>query len=325
MRLDQACLFIGIRPLTPDDASRLRVSADVLTAETSTVSFVMDDQSGEAMLGGTSEQHLETLVDRLKRQFGVSARIGRPTIAYRWGVARAVEGEVKYTGGVSAGGYYAHVKVQLAPAECGSGLVLEVDISGGEVPQIYFPAIEKGTRHALAVGINGNSVDDVCVRLIGGSYHDVDSSNEAFEAAAHLVIQDALTRAGTVCFEPIMRVDIDVPTEHVDEVVANILARRGVIRSRQDCEQVQSLRASVPLAELFGFGTDLRARTLGRGTCRMFLERYAPAPPDDDDRRGFVGAHLRPSPDAGAARIQLPEPDEPIIDDDMDDTRGVRL
>ena len=316
-------LFIPIKPKTPDDEQRLAQALEQLTAEDPTIRVQIDRQSREVVLGGTGELHLEIIIHRLSREFKVEASVGRPQVAYRETLTRPAEGEMKYFRHTGGRGQYAHVKLRLFPDQPGTVFVLENAISGGAIPRAFIASVDAGIREALARGIvAGYPMDGVRVELYDGSYHDVDSTQEAFKLAGFLAARDAVQKAAPVLLEPVMLLEVTVPEEHVEDMMGNIIGRRGLIDSRQECDGTCVLHARVPLAELFGYATDLRERTFGRGAFKTRFYRYQPrrvAGDDDGCRDDLVGAPLRPKPKPRMSRVALPEPDD--SQDDRDDDR----
>jgi elongation factor G len=309
-----ALLSLAIGPKTLADAQRLARALDQLTAEDPTFSSKTDQQTGEVVIAGMGELHLEIIVDRLKREFHVEASVGRPRVTCKETLTRTAEGEMKYALQVGGRSHYGHVRLRLHPAEPGTGCIFENGITGGAIPRQFIKPVEEGVKETLARGVvAGYPIDDVRVELYDGSYHDVDSTTAAFRIAGSLAAWIAVRKAGPVVLEPVMRVEVSVPTEHAADVMKNISARRGRIQSWQEHGLTTILLASVPLAGLFGYATDLRSRTRGRGTYATQFERYHPFRTDDtgdDERDSLVGAPLRPVPTLRASGIALPEPDE---------------
>jgi elongation factor G len=315
----RALLSLAIGPKTPADAQRLVRALEQLTGEDPIFSFTTDQQTGEVVLAGLGEPHLEVIIDRLHREFNVEASVGRLRVAFKETLTQTAAGEMKYATRVDGRGQYGHVKLRIHPAEPGTGCTFENAITGGAIPHEFIESVEEGVTQTLARGIvAGYPIDDVRIELYDGSYHDVDSTPAAFRIAGSLAAWVAVQKAKPVVLEPVMRVEVVVPIEDVHDVVANIIGRRGVIQSRQDRDGTEVIRASVPLAALFGYATDLRARTRGRGTYTMQFERYQPFRPDessdDEDRDSLVGVPLRPLPTLRASGIALPEPDDDRIE-----------
>ncbi len=315
-------LSIPIKPKTPDDEQRLAKALEQLTAEDPTIRVQIDQHSREVVLGGTGELHLEIIVDRLKREFNVDASVGSPQVAYREALTRPAEGEMKYALHVGGHGHYAHVKLRLLGAPRGKDYVFVNCIAGGSIPSEFIESVEAGVREALSRGVvAGYPTDGVQVELYDGSYHDVDSTREAFRIAGFLAARDAVQKAAPVLLEPVMLLEVDVPEEWVEDVIANIVGRRGAIDSRRDRDGTCVLLARAPLAELFGYATDLRERTAGRGAFKTRFYRYQPrrvAGGEDEGRESMVGAPLRPKPNLRVSGVALPEPDDGPDDDQND-------
>ena len=237
-----------------------------LAAEDPTLSFKSDHQTGHVVVGGMGELHLEIVVDRLKREFNVEASVGRPRVVCKETLTQPADGEMKYALQVGGRGQYGHVRLRLHPAAPGTGCIFENHISGGAIPNEFIESVHEGVKETLASGgVAGYPIDDVRVELYDGSYHDVDSTPAAFKIAGSLATWIAVRKGNPVVLEPVMRVEVAVPTEDAGGVMQNLSGRRGLIQSLQDDGPMTTLRASVPLAGLFGYATDLRARTNGRG------------------------------------------------------------
>lgn len=297
----------------PEDALKLGHAIEQLTSEDSALRVRSGQLPGQMVIGCVSEQHLETVVARLRRDFGVEASFGRPEVAYREAVTRPAEGNGKYATQTSSGGRYGHVKIRLYPGELGTGCVFENHISGGAIPAEFIAAVEEGIRDRLARGVvAGYPIVDVRVDLYDGSYHDVDSTDAAFRIAGSLAAEEAVRNAGPVLMEPVMRVVVVVPAESLADVIRNLASRRGRIDPPRECGDTRVIRALVPVADLFGYAHDLRVRTQGRGTFAMQFDSYVrlQAPGDDDRRDSLVGAPLEPAPRPRVSGIALPEPDE---------------
>jgi elongation factor G len=224
------------------------------------------------------ELHLEILVDRLKREFGVEAHVGKPQVAYKETIRRTAKGEGKWVKQTGGRGQYGHCRIEIAPAP-NEGFVFDNDIVGGSVPKEYIKPIEDGIREALARGVlAGYPAVDINVRLYDGSYHDVDSSEMAFKLAGSLAFQDAAKRAEPVLLEPIMKVEVVTPDDYTGAVTGDLSSRRGHLEGQIARGGTQIITAMVPLSNMFGYSTDLRSRTQGRATYTMHFEKYAEAP-----------------------------------------------
>jgi len=284
MDFPEPVISLAIEPKTKADQEKLGAGMQKLMAEDPTFRVKTDQQTGEVVIAGMGELHLEIIVDRLKREFGVEASVGRPQVAYKETLTRPADGEMKYAKQTGGRGQYGHVKIHLYPGEPGSGYVFENEISGGSIPKEYIKPVDEGIKEALTRGVlAGYPIDDVRIELYDGSYHDVDSSEMAFKIAGSMAFQDAAKKAKPVLLEPIMRVEVVVPKEHMGDVIGNLSSRRGHIQSQEDRGGTQIINARVPLAEMFGYATDLRSRTQGRATYSMHFDRYEPAPSNVSD------------------------------------------
>ncbi len=274
-------ISIAIEPKSTADQDKLSQALHKLSEEDPTFRVRTDEQTGQTIVSGMGELHLEILVDRLKREFNVKANVGRPRVAYRESITREVpkvEGRfVKQTGGR---GQYGHVIISMEPAKPGEGIVFEDAIVGGVIPRDYIPAVEKGIREAAEAGVlAGYPVTDVKVRLYDGSYHEVDSSEMAFKVAATMAFREGVKRGKPVLLEPVMRVEVTVPEEYIGDVMGQLSSRRGEIQGmEQRPGNTRAVRAMVPLAEMFGYATQLRSATQGRGAFTMEFDHYAQVP-----------------------------------------------
>ena len=274
-----ALLSIAVTPKTAGDAQRLAHALQQLIAEDPTLHVQPGEQTGQVIIGGMGELHLEIVVDRLKREFSVEGALGKLQVAYKETLTRPADGEMKFAKQAGGRGQYAHVKLHLFPGEPGSGYIFENGTTGSSIPDKYIKPVDEGIKEALARGVlAGYPIDDVRIELYDGSYHDVDSSEMAFKIAGSMAFQDAAKKAKPVLLEPIMRVEVVVPKEHMGDVMGNLSSRRGQIQSQEDRGGTQIIQARVPLSEMFGYSTDLRSRTQGRATYSMHFDRYEPAP-----------------------------------------------
>ena len=279
MDFPEPVISLSIEPKTKADQEKLGQGLGKLMAEDPTFRVKTDQATGEVVISGMGELHLDIIVDRLRREFNVEASVGRPQVAYKETLTRAADGEMKYAKQTGGRGQYGHAKIHLYPGEPGSGFVFENEISGGSIPKEYIKPIEEGIREALTRGVlAGYPIDDVRIELYDGSYHDVDSSEMAFKIAGSMAFQDAAKKAKPVLLEPMMRVEVVVPKEHMGDVMGNLSSRRGHIQSQEDRGGTQIINARVPLSEMFGYATDLRSRTQGRATYSMHFDRYEQAP-----------------------------------------------
>ena len=279
MDFPEPVISLAIEPKTKADQEKLGQGLGKLMAEDPTFRVKTDQATGEVVIAGMGELHLEIIVDRLKREFNVEASVGRPQVAYKETLTRPADGEMKYAKQTGGRGQYGHAKIHLFPGEPGSGYVFENKISGGSIPKEFIKPIDEGIKEALTRGVlAGYPVDDVRIELYDGSYHDVDSSEMAFKIAGSMAFQDAAKKAKPVLLEPVMRVEVVVPKDYMGDVMGNLSARRGQIQSQEDRGGTQIINARVPLSEMFGYATDLRSRTQGRATYSMHFDRYEPAP-----------------------------------------------
>ena len=271
-------ISVAIEPKTTADQDKMAGALRKLAEEDPTFHVRTDQDTGQTLIAGMGELHLEVLVDRMLREFRVQARVGRPQVAYRESITRPVEkAEVRYVKQTGGRGQYGHVVLELEPAEMGSGIEFENDIVGGIIPREYIGAVEKGIREAAEAGIlAGYPVVDVKVRLYDGSYHEVDSSEMAFKMAGSMAFKEGLQKGRPVLLEPIMKVEVVAPEEFLGDAIGLLNARRGVILSTEArAGNAQAVRAMVPLAEMFGFATYLRSSTQGRGVFTMEFDHYA--------------------------------------------------
>ncbi len=273
-------ISIAIEPKTKADVEKLGMSLAKLGQEDPSFRTHTDEESGQTIISGMGELHLEIIVDRLKREFKVEANIGKPEVAYREAITKKTPCEHKYAKQSGGRGQYGHVVMEIEPAERGAGFVFENDIVGGVIPKEFIPAIEKGVREAMARGVlAGFPLVDMKARLTDGSYHEVDSSAQAFEVAASLCFQEGAQKAGLVLLEPIMKMEVVVPEEYMGNVIGDLNSRRGRILGMGQRGNAQVIDSEVPLATMFGYVTDLRSMTQGRGTSTMQFANYSPVPP----------------------------------------------
>jgi elongation factor G len=279
MDFPEPVISLAIEPKTKADQEKLGTGLQKLMAEDPTFRVNTDIQTGQTIIRGMGELHLEIIVDRLKREFNVEATVGKPQVAYKETLTRPADGEMKYAKQTGGRGQYGHVKIHLYPGEPGTGYIFENEIVGGAIPKEFIKPIDEGIKEALTRGVlAGYPIDDVRIELYDGSYHDVDSSEMAFKIAGSMAFQDAAKKAKPVLLEPMMRVEVVVPKEHMGDVMGNLSSRRGQIQSQEDRGGTQIISARVPLSEMFGYATDLRSRTQGRATYSMHFDRYEPAP-----------------------------------------------
>jgi elongation factor G len=270
---------LAVEPKTKADQEKLGMAIQKLAQEDPTFRVNTDPETGQTILSGMGELHLEIIVDRMMREFGVGANVGKPQVAYRETIRKTAEAEgrhIKQTGGH---GQYGHVKLRVEPLPTGGGFEFVNDITGGRVPREYIGPTEMGIKEALEGGIlAGYPMSDVKVTLYDGSYHDVDSSEMAFKIAGSMGLKEAARKAKPVLLEPIMAVEVVVPEEYMGDVIGDLNSRRGRIEGMELRGTTQIIKSSVPLSEMFGYATDVRSRTQGRGSFTMHFGRYEEVP-----------------------------------------------
>ena len=272
-------IFLAIEPKTSADQDRMGEALRKLSEEDPTFWVRQDDNTGQTVIWGMGELHLEVLVDRMLREFKVQGNVGRPRVAYRESITRAVpRSEYRYVKQTGGRGQYGHVILAVEPGQPGSGIGFEDKTVGGSIPREYIPAVEKGVREASEAGVlAGYPVVDVSVRLTDGSFHEVDSNEMAFKMAGSLAFRQAVQQGGPILLEPMMASEVVVPDESLGEVTGDLSARRGLIEGIEPRPGgMQAVTAKVPLAEMFGYATDLRSKTQGRGVFTMEFHHYAP-------------------------------------------------
>ena len=279
MHFPEPVIGVAIEPETQDDQDRLSIALEKLSREDPSFRVTTDPDSLQTIISGMGELHLEVLMDRLAREFGVGARAGTPQVAYRETLIRAVEIEKKYVKQTGGRGQYGHVVLGLAPRRRGAGFQFRSEVTGGAVPKEYIPAVEAGVQEAMDRGVlAGFPMVDVSVTLLDGSSHTVDSSEIAFKIAGSLALRDGARKAGVELLEPVMDVEIVTPEEFVGDVVGDFNSRRGKITGIEPRSGVQVVAGLVPLGTMFGYATDLRSRTQGRATYSMQFSHYAEVP-----------------------------------------------
>ncbi|KJU82567.1 translation elongation factor g [Candidatus Magnetobacterium bavaricum] len=272
-------ISVAIEPKTKDDRDRLFLSLNKLTQEDPSFKVAFNEETGQTLISGMGELHLEIIVDRLLREFKVGANVGKPQVAYRETIKSSSEAEGKYIRQTGGRGQYGHVEIKLEPLERGKGFEFENKIVGGIVPREYIPAIEAGMREALASGVvAGYPVVDMKATLVYGSYHEVDSSEMAFKIAGSMALKEAARKAHPVLLEPIMDVEIVTPEDYMGDVIGDINSRRGRVHSMTKRGNAQVIETTVPLAEMFGYATVLRSKTQGRASYTMQLAQYEELP-----------------------------------------------
>src|SRR3989449_5155358 len=279
MTFPEPVIAVAIEPKTRADEERLGVSLSRLALEDPTFRVTSEEETGQTLIHGMGELHLEIIVDRLLREFRVDANVGRPQVAYRETIRKPASAQGRYVRQTGGRGQYGDVYLEVEPNEAGEGSSFENKIIGGAIPKEFIPAVEKGVREALETGVlAGYPMVDVKVRLVDGSYHDVDSSEMAFKIAASMAFKEACRKAKPVLLEPVMDVEVVTPEEYMGAVVGDLNSRRGRILSMEARSGSQVIRAHVPLGQMFGYVTDLRSMTQGRATSTMQFARYEEGP-----------------------------------------------
>jgi elongation factor G len=272
-------ISVAIEPKTKSDQEKLGISLDKLMREDPTFRVHTDPDTGQTILEGMGELHLEILVDRMVREFGVAANIGKPQVAYRETIRQHAEAEGKFVRQTGGRGQYGHVQIYLDPAQAGTGFEFVNEIVGGAIPREYISPVEDGIRQALDTGVlAGYEVVDVKVTLVDGSYHEVDSSEMAFKIAGSMAFKEAARRAKPVLLEPMMKVEIVVPEEFMGSVTGDLHSRRGRVEATETRLSSTIIQCKIPLSEMFGYSTDLRSMTQGRATYSMHFSHYEEAP-----------------------------------------------
>ncbi|MEN9478504.1 MAG: elongation factor, partial [Pseudomonadota bacterium] len=273
-------IHVAVEPKTKSDQEKMGIALGRLAAEDPSFRVRTDEESGQTIISGMGELHLEIIVDRMRREFNVEANVGAPQVAYREAIRKAVEQEGKFVKQSGGRGQYGHVWIKLEPNETGKGYEFVDAIKGGVVPREYIPAVDKGLQETLPNGVlAGFPVVDVKVTLFDGSYHDVDSNENAFKMAASMAFKDAMRKASPVLLEPMMAVVVETPEDYMGNVMGDLSSRRGIVQGMDDIPGgMKEVRAEVPLAEMFGYATQLRSLTQGRATYSMEFKHYSEAP-----------------------------------------------
>jgi len=279
MVFPEPVIHVAVEPKTKVDQEKMGLALNRLAQEDPSFRVRTDEESGQTIISGMGELHLEIIVERMKREFNVEANVGAPQVAYREAIKKLVEVEGKFIKQSGGRGQYGHVWLKMEPHEAGKGFEFVDSIKGGAVPREYIPAVEKGLRDTLPNGVlAGFPVVDVKVTLFDGSYHDVDSNENAFKMAASMAFKDGMRKASPVLLEPMMSVEVETPADFMGNVVGDLSSRRGMIQGMDDLPGLKVIRAEVPLAEMFGYSTSLRSATQGRATYTMEFKHYAEAP-----------------------------------------------
>src|SRR6185295_1999661 len=279
MEFPEPVIHVAVEPKTKADQEKMGIALNRLAQEDPSFRVRSDEESGQTIISGMGELHLEIIVDRMKREFGVEANVGKPQVAYREAIKKPVQVEGKFIKQSGGRGQYGHVWLKMEPQEAGKGFEFVDAIKGGTVPREYIPAVEKGLRETLPNGVlAGFPVVDVKVTLFDGSYHDVDSNENAFKMAASMAFKDGMRQANPILLEPMMAVEVETPEDFMGNVVGDLSSRRGMIQGMDELPSGKVIKAEVPLAEMFGYSTTLRSLSQGRATYTMEFKHYTEAP-----------------------------------------------
>jgi len=279
MEFPEPVIHVAVEPKTKADQEKMGIALNRLAQEDPSFRVRTDEESGQTIISGMGELHLEIIVDRMRREFNVEANVGAPQVAYREAIRKSVEQEGKHAKQSGGKGQYGHVWIKMEPNEAGKGFEFVDAIKGGTVPREYIPAVEKGLVESMTNGVlAGFPVVDMKVTLFDGSYHDVDSSELAFKLAANLAFKEGMRKANPILLEPMMAVEVETPEDYMGDVMGDLNRRRGIIQGMDDVAGVKAIKAEVPLAEMFGYATDLRSMSQGRATYTMEFKHYAEAP-----------------------------------------------
>jgi elongation factor G len=279
MEFPDPVISVAVEPKTKADQEKMGIALGKLAQEDPSFQVRTDEESGQTIISGMGELHLEIIVDRLKREFSVEANVGNPQVAYREAIRKPVEQESKFVRQSGGRGQYGHVYLRIEPQEPGAGYEFVNEIVGGAVPKEYIPAVDKGIQEQMQNGVlAGYPIEDVKVTLYDGSYHDVDSSEMAFKIAGSMGFREGALKANPAILEPMMKVEVVTPEEYMGDVMGDLNRRRGIVGGMEDTPAGKNIRAEVPLSEMFGYATALRSATQGRATYSMEFEKYAEAP-----------------------------------------------
>jgi elongation factor G len=279
MTFPEPVIQMAIEPKTKVDQEKMGMALQKLAQEDPSLRITTDEETMQTLIAGMGELHLEIIVDRLKREFKVETNVGKPQVAYRETIRVAASAEGKYIRQTGGRGQYGHVVLDVTPQEPGVGFEFVNEIVGGKVPREYIPAVEKGIREAMETGVvAGYPMVDIRVAIVDGSYHDVDSNEMAFKIAGSMGFKEAARKANPVLLEPIMSLEVVVPEEYMGDVIGDINSRRGKIQGMKGRGTAQVITAVVPLSEMFGYATDLRSKTQGRGVFTMQFAHYEMVP-----------------------------------------------
>ncbi len=279
MEFPEPVIAVAVEPKTKTDQEKMGVALSKLAQEDPSFRVSSDEESGQTIIAGMGELHLDIIVDRMKREFKVEANVGAPQVAYRETIRTSIEQEGKFVRQSGGRGQYGHVYLRIEPQEAGAGYEFANEIVGGAVPREYIPAVDKGVQEAMGSGvIAGYPVVDVKVTLYDGSYHDVDSNEMAFKVAGSMCFKEGVRKAKPVLLEPMMKVEVVTPEEYMGDVMGDLSSRRGMVQGMDDSPAGKQIRAEVPLSEMFGYATDLRSATQGRANYSMEFAKYSEVP-----------------------------------------------
>ena len=279
MEFPDPVIRVAIEPKTKAGSEKMGIALSKLAEEDPTFKTYTDEETGQTIIAGMGELHLEIIVDRLLREFKVEANVGKPQVAYRETIRGNADVDNKYARQSGGKGQYGHVKIRVTPNEPGKGYEFINSVVGGAIPKEYIPAVDAGIQGALQAGVlAGYPVVDIKVELYDGSYHEVDSSEMAFKIAGSMAVKEALRKANPVIMEPLMKVVVVVPEQYMGDVIGDLNSRRGQIQGMEARNGVEDITALVPLAEMFGYATDLRSKTQGRGNYSMEPSHYVEVP-----------------------------------------------
>ncbi len=279
LEFPEPVISMAIEPKTKKDQEKLSQVLNKYMKEDPTFKASADPETGQTLIHGMGELHLEIMVDRMKREYGIEVNVGKPQVAYKETIKKSAQAEGKFIRQTGGRGQYGHVVIDVEPLERGQGFIFENAIVGGVIPKEFIPAVEQGIREAMQSGVlAGYPVVDVKVRLFDGSYHEVDSSEMAFKIAGSIAFKEAVKKANPVLLEPIMEVEVETPDDYVGDVIGDLNSRRGKIMGMENKGVITVVKALVPLAEMFGYATTLRSLTQGRGTFIMKFSHYDEVP-----------------------------------------------
>jgi len=300
IQFPEPVIRVALEPKSKDDQDKMGDSLMKMSEEDPTFHWTFDEETGQTLISGMGELHLEIIVDRLLREFKVDANVGKPQVAYKETVRKAMEHETRFIRQTGGRGQYGHVVLKVEPAKPGEGFSFVDGTKGGVIPREYIPAIEKGVKEAMESGVlAGYPVVDLKATVTFGSYHEVDSSEMAFKIAGSMAFKEAMAKASPVILEPIMSLEVVTPDDFIGDVISDINRRRGRIGGQEPRGNTQVIAASVPLAEMFGYATDLRSRSQGRATFTMQFSHYEPVPKGIGTEALRQGGHLAAASQAG--------------------------